>query len=586
MFSRSARAGAGLLLAILAACSRPAPRAVERYALPPVENLTGEGSLEWMAIAIPVAVGAQLSGTPDATAVVVPTVHETAVVRPTRVVHASLTGRAGALTLSGEILDNAQREPVRVFSFPVTGAPEAADQIARLLSARPRPPATRQQEALRALSESYRETDPGRAAASAERAVAADPGFGAAAMRLAQLLAARGDRPAARARIEQALAQPNLPALERAQLQVMAAGLGGDTSAAAKALESLADEDPSNADLLRPVAARLMQERRFGDAVRAFQKIQRADPSQAENFNLLAYAQAQAGDVDGALRSIEEYRKASNNNPNVSDSKGEILFIAGRFEESEKAFREVFDRTPQFLGGLPGYKAAVTRLMRGDLAGGDQLFKQFKDARLDLQDPAVPLHEANWLAQTGRAAEGERLLNGQLEKLAPQVRVAALLQLALWQRMRGNAAAAQQYVQRIGGGQKLPGALAVSALSLQPSAAAEVWSQRAQQMFAAPGLETARDFALGAALVLDGKAPAAAAPLQAALERTNPPDDRDVRALFAISLAAAGKTAEAARLFTQWPVPAAPDAPLAAYTFSRQFEVRGMKELAARFRLK
>src|SRR5207344_1882048 len=81
-----------------------------------------------------------------------------------------------------------------------------------------------------------------------------------------------------------------------------------------------------------------MKARHYAAAASAFSKIIELDPENVGALNSLGYADAFAGDLDGARRTFEDYGRQPGQRPNSLDSLGEVFFMRGKFTEAEKYF--------------------------------------------------------------------------------------------------------------------------------------------------------------------------------------------------------------------------------------------------------
>ncbi|HEY4363417.1 MAG TPA: hypothetical protein VGN17_20795 [Bryobacteraceae bacterium] len=260
-------------------------------------------------------------------------------------------------------------------------------------------------------------------------AVKIDPNFGPAWVAWSEQLARSGNALEALATAQRGLAQEGLKSpSDRAQLQVLAAGLQNDPAARLAGLHRLAQLLPADPAIHRSVADAEMQARHFAQAAAAYKAAVEADPSDSAFLNLLGYAQAFAGDMDGARRSFEAYGRMPDQGINALDSLGEALFMNGKFQEAAQQFLEAHAKNPAFLGGETLWKAAHARWLGGDLPAADTLAKDFFDQRAKMHDPLLDWHRANWLYETGRRDEAVAVLTNA----APLPGDLAHKQLAVW----------------------------------------------------------------------------------------------------------------------------------------------------------
>ena len=186
---------------------------------------------------------------------------------------------------------------------------------------------------------------------------------------------------------------------------------------------------PHDSALLRQLAAQSMNARRFSEAVQYYQAVLREEPDDIDSWNLLGYAQAFAGDVESARKSLDTYGRDPAHAANALDSLGEAYFLNGRFAEAEKYFVEAHSKNSALLGGGDLLKAAYARWLQGDLPGADQQFSRYLAFRVQQKDPLIPWRQAVWEYSTGRAeAAVARLSNVSAGPAADLART----QLAVW----------------------------------------------------------------------------------------------------------------------------------------------------------
>jgi Flp pilus assembly protein TadD len=402
-----------LLLAALAACSRPSQPRAERIAILPFENLTGDASLDWVRAAAPAIVNAEMTAAGKITAIRADNVNSAYAENATRFLHGYFTGRAGNLRFEIESEDASRHKMVA--NVAETGSVLGAmNAIAKRFDPSAHPFSTSNEEALAAWGRG-----------DFEHAVAIDPNFGAAWLSWTDSLAAHGDTAAALDVAHRALAEPSLRSdVDRAKIEAASAALSGDTAGRAHALEKLASLTPNDIALLNTLAETEMLARDFPAAVSPYRKILAMDPANGAAMNSLGYAQAEAGDLEGARRSFEDYGAQPGQKTNSLDSLGEAYFMNGRFADAEKSFLEAYREDPAFLSGTDLSKAGYAHWLGGDLKGADAIMKRYFDSRRN--DRLIAWREAAWLYTTGRREPAVAALNA-----SPDKQVAAR-QLAIW----------------------------------------------------------------------------------------------------------------------------------------------------------
>jgi len=411
------------VLLVVAACSTPQRGNVDRLALLPFENLTGDASLDWIASAGPSIVGAEITGAVNILPIRVDTVRGAYLNRATQFVHGYFTRRGASLHFQLEIEDSARHKMIGAQAADGTVL-FAMNDLARKLAPGARPFSTANPEAVAAWGRG-----------EFERAITLDPDFGTGWTYWAQQLASTGKQAEAGAVATRALARPSLRSpVDRAQLQLIAATIDKDVAARNTALSALVEMSPNDISLLGALAETETLARRFSRAADLYRKILAIDPGNAVALNSLGYAEANAGHVEAATKALEQYGKSLEQSTNSLDSLGEVQFMNGRFAEAERYFQQAYRRDPRFLAGATLMKAAYARWLGGDLAGADAIFDHYRDDRMNQKDPTATWREATWLYATGRR---EKAIAKLMEASADQPQLVQK-QLAVW---RGEAQA-------------------------------------------------------------------------------------------------------------------------------------------------
>jgi hypothetical protein len=222
---RSLTVAALILLALPSGCRHASPGGVTRLAVLPVENLTGDPSLDWVAAAAPGVIASQLAPTPEMHAFPVGALREAYAARATQVLQSHLTAAGGGLRLVSVLEDLGRHRTARTLRAEGAGRDGVLGllgQVSRALSGRARPFPTTSLEALRLLTLAQDVAD-------FERAAAADPDFGQTYLAWAQWLAGRGERQEASRVLGAAQARgERIAPIERAEIAALAASIAGD----------------------------------------------------------------------------------------------------------------------------------------------------------------------------------------------------------------------------------------------------------------------------------------------------------------------------------------------------------------------
>ena len=119
---------------------------------------------------------------------------------------------------------------------------------------------------------------------------------------------AQGKREAASKELQTARAA-NPDAIDRAEMDYLAALISGDVDGRAKALEALAQRSPANAGWFRELGALRFAQRRFQEAAQNYEAATRLAGDDAELWNQLGYTYALGLDLTSANRALEHYEQ-------------------------------------------------------------------------------------------------------------------------------------------------------------------------------------------------------------------------------------------------------------------------------------
>ena len=576
-------------------CSRqPAPAGAERLAILRFENLSTDPSIDWMGRAFVEIITRDLASAPGPYAISFERLHKGEValgVRPAKApgvsAERSLALGAGANRLGyGEfwvlggrlearltIEDPQRQKVVRVIhQSAAAGDPlHVADALAREIWRKAEPYPTRSREALEAYCDALETDDPAARSRLLETASSADPDYLQPYFLLSQVTV-RQDRAATLALLERALARgAKAPTLELARAGFLAANLRGDSAASLESLRAWSRVTPGDPDLWRGLGQETLAHHQYTEAMEAFQKAISIEPDDIDSLNRLGYAAAYSGQLDTAMNALQQYRTRRPLDANSLDSMGDVNLLLGRLRDAENFYLQAARKDPAFLAGGESFKAAMARLMSGDIAGADSLFKQFADARAAAQDPLADFRKAQWSWITGRRKEGylqmAAFARGGEQASAPQLAAQAYAQLAIWSVALGDRAKAAAFA-----GKASP---VVQFLS-QPSAPAFEWAARAERPFPAPAQKQEKDVALAYALLADKEFSEAARVLERLRDYGSANGNEGFAVMLAWAYLETGKPKDAAALLRFNPLPSAAGvSELSVFDFPRLFYLRG-----------
>ncbi len=576
-FSRRWGGSIACAFLLLAGCARRPEPGIQRLAILRFENLGPDPSTDWMGRAFAEAIASELAGALQIYAIPPARLHTLQrelgarpIAAPGISAEAPLAAAAGASRIAyGQysvergtirarmIVEDPQSRRVVQILQPVSAAdPDVAAAAAALArQIWPQAPAysAHNPAALRAYAEAEEAGDAEAAERDTRRAIADDPDFGAPYLMLADIEGQRHDRAGLTATLSAAAARGTaLAQVDRAKLENLAAGLSGDAAARERALVTLAKLTPNDPGAWRGLAEAANGRHQYPQAAQAFERALAIEPADAESWNALAYSAAESGDIGTAMGALRRYQALQPTNPNSLDSMGDANLICGRLKEAEQFYLQALKMSPGFLGGADAFKAAMARLMTGDVAGADALYRQY---------PAAAAHQAEWLWLSGRRRQGYEALVAQAPGLPSRdAQAVAYAELAIWSAIEGDRGAAAAMAQKAGetaGAAALGIAALARYLAAPQPLSAEEWTARAGQFFPAPpGAPTAgRDAALGAALLVSREFAPAAEALRRAYEGSGAALDGALPAELGSALAETGKAQEAEALLRKNPVP-------------------------------
>ena len=593
MFFRSA--ALTVLCVLIIACSpKPAAPAVERMAVLRFENLGADPSDDWMGRAFAEILTGELANARDLRMVSSSRLHsygQTLGIRPasapgisaerplalaagaTRIAYGDYTPRPGRVTARLTIEDPASGRMIRVLSTSAPDVYNAATNLASQIAEPIEPFPTRNQEALRAYATAL-ESDGRAAIPQLEQAIASDPNFGPPYELLAQFKSQQQDRAGAEAALEAGLARGDaIRKADRARIQFDLANLHGDAPGRLRALAELTSIAPRDAAAWRSLGDTLMAAHDYPKAADAYRKSVVLEQDDVNSWNQLGYASAYAGDMPAAMNALRRYQSLRPADANPIDSLGDVSLMGGRLGESEGFYLEAAKKAPAFLSHADLFKAAMARLMTGDIAGADALAKNYADARAASRDPQAPLFRAEWSWLTGRRRQALREMGEVAQTSTPPLNIQAANQIALWNLMLGDRAAAGRAVESV----QPPAAAAIPRFLLLPPAPAAEWTDRGTELLPNPAAAAIRDTAVSTALLLARDFAGASPILKRLYDSPASVSDPSAPIALAWTLIETGRTGDAVPLL-QWnpiPPPGGPGALVSLY-FPRLYYLRAI----------
>jgi serine/threonine protein kinase/tetratricopeptide (TPR) repeat protein len=239
-----------------------------------------------------------------------------------------------------------------------------------------------------------------------EEAVRLDPQFALAYLRLADQYRLQGDlRRGAELAAKVDQLQSRLPRYEQLELQIHKANRSQNPDASLAACQALVSEFPHatmDRGLLGNILAGLGKRE---EAMEVFRQGLALDPKNEDLLNFQSYVLASQGDFDGALAANYSYMAVRPGDPNPIDTRGDILFMAGRDDEAVAAYRKVLELKPDFSDYGEYLKLAIvyTNQKKPDMA--EAAFQQFAQYASPLSRLYIPGFQAQF-KQTHGDLEG------------------------------------------------------------------------------------------------------------------------------------------------------------------------------------
>jgi len=213
-----------------------------------------------------------------------------------------------------------------------------------------------------------------------EQAVRLDPNFALACMRLSDQYALIGDAHRAdelTLRVNQL--QEHLPRYEQLSLQAINAIRSRDIDAQIAARQQLIAEFPRDSFNRGLLANQISSTGKPDQALEIFQQGLALDPKNEDLLNFKSYHLATWGDFNGALAANDAYSSVRLGDPNPLDTRGDILFMAGRDDDAIAAYRKVLELRPDFSDYGEYLKLAIVYSDQKKPDMADAAFHQFTD---------------------------------------------------------------------------------------------------------------------------------------------------------------------------------------------------------------
>jgi len=553
------RRGFAIFTLFTLSCGRQHAPETERIAFVRFENLGPEVSADWAGPAFAEILKTELAGASGIYVIGGRSERSAALAAgANRIGYGWYAMRGGRVETTLAIEDPATNRMRQVLSASTGDVISAASAIAHQISPAAAPFGTASEAALKAW-----------ALGQPEEAIAADPSFGPPYRLLAERRAQAGDRRGAIAVLGQALAHADRMApADRVRIEYEAASLREDPGAQKRALEALVQIAPRDTGAWQALAQSCESRRDFAGAIAVYRKLLELDESDANAWNRLGYAAAYAGDLDSAMAAIRRYEKLRPADADPLDSLGDVNLVAGKLREAEEFYLQAAKKDPRSPASPELFKAAMARLMTGDVAGATRISDQLADARAAAQDPQAEVYRVEWMWLTGqRKAAYEKL-----ESLASaDTSLRSYGELAMWSLMLGDRAKAAEMARKAA-------AVPIAAVPLvlsQPPAPPLEWANRIERAFPGPQAASLRNVTLAYALLLDRQFAPAALLLERLYQMSGLGRDDEARIELAWAYLESGRARDAEPLLKWNPIPPiAGPGPLLSFYFPRLYYLR------------
>jgi tetratricopeptide (TPR) repeat protein len=279
-----------------------------------------------------------------------------------------------------------------------------------------------------------------------KQALQIDPGFALAQASLGQLTPGAPGQEL----LEQAVAHAaGVPAAEQAYIGSLLADRRGEHVKASELMTQVTRLAPGEWRAWASLGFRALAAQKWDEAIAEYQRALDANPEADAVYNGLAYAYAAQRKYDDATAAAKKQAELLATEPNPQDTYGEILLMAGRFDEAEVAFEKALALSPKFALAWQG--VALARFYRGDWKGGyDALAKGKLAATLPEERVGFDFDTAWAKLGEGKPADAMKQLDAidaSAEAQAlPQAWVGVAQARAQMSYLTGNYADAQKYL--------------------------------------------------------------------------------------------------------------------------------------------
>ena len=514
-----------------ASCSK-APEgqtSARRIAVLPIEDLSPQ-PVFWG----PRALAAMVAARSGADVFDVPDLASAQIRRSTHTISGYVTRSQQGMTVTGTVRDETTGKATITFHETATDLLTLSEKIGRAAGLSVKPYTTTNAAAIEAYFSALLQADE----SGFVRAVNADPQYGAPQVALAEIYA-RSNRPEDLQRVLASARAARLTPLEAARLELVQTQLTPNPRQRLAAMAKVVRHQPGDVPMQRNLVQAALSVSDFRLAANASKELLEVDPGDEVALNSLGYAATFAGNKAEAERAFDQYRKALPRSANALDSYAEALFYFGDYGRAAPMFLEAHKLDANHAGGHEPVRAALAYYLAGDRNRADQVFNEWLALRTAQGDSLAPTRKLIWQRWTKVSTRNSEL------PFDSAIR-------ALWALEDGNRAQAAQLGIAVAKNPASPPAARNTAgmalLLAQPSASADVWTQRIGAAVRDPSAARAGQQLLAWALLLDGKPAEAATVLRPLFDRTAPTQSNEARILLATALLRSKQLEEARKV--------------------------------------
>jgi tetratricopeptide (TPR) repeat protein len=195
-----------------------------------------------------------------------------------------------------------------------------------------------------------------------------------------------------------------LPDPERMTIEGMRAMRAGEHDKAIAAYQKVIELAPDDWHTMVALGTDANFNGDYAGAIKYFEQASKVKPDLAIAQNGMAYGNAGLRQWDPAIAAAKKQAELLPKEPNPADTLGEILMLAGKFDDSEKAFQQALALEPKFDISWQG--VAFARAYRGDFKGALEANTKQKAAATTANDRVGTELDAAWLAlASGKPAD-------------------------------------------------------------------------------------------------------------------------------------------------------------------------------------